>query len=76
MVIRWVDLVLYIVCVATVIIAGYDLLHLKQIENEVLDRCNAHWQAEVERVCKSSSYTPGFPVMPNYSLNIEIDIGQ
>ena len=50
--VRKVDLILYLVCSITLIIAAYDLTQLKQIEYDTLDKCNDHWVKEFENKCE------------------------
>ncbi len=73
------DVILYLICGVTLLVAGYDLLHLEGIEDRALDRCNTHWINEFQDKCK----TQGRELMPvggwgdlNYSIpdyNIEYD---
>ncbi len=71
MIIKRYDWILYIVCLVTLVVAGYDLLHLKQIEHKTLEKCNDHWQREFMNKC----IYPGYPIVPKsenfiYNLNI------
>ncbi len=45
------DVILYVICGVTLLVAGYDLLHLEGIEDKALDKCNAHWIQEFKDRC-------------------------
>jgi len=75
MLIRWIDLGLYIICGITLVVAGMDLYQLNDIQKEVLDRCNAHWEQEVEDKCSiitTTKFPQGRVFLTNFTIrNIE-----
>lgn len=60
------DIILYIVCFLTLIVAMYDLMHLDEIEDDVLGRCNEHWVQEFKDHC--SLITENEPIV-DWSYN-------
>lgn len=68
MIIRWIDLILYIICGITLIMASMDLHQLNKIRHDVLDACNEYYQGQISAL----HIVPNSPIQTwkNFSLDV------
>ena len=65
--IRLMDWLILIVCFITMIVAGYDLYTIGQVESRCLDDCNDYWQGFVEENCPQYTGNSMVPTLLNYT---------